>query len=76
MTPADDAAGIAPRPARTTTRPPRRFVTSFGPIRARLCGAEGSTCMEYVVAYIDPGSGSLIIQAVVATVVAVPFFIR
>ena len=32
--------------------------------------------MEFVLAYIDPGSGSLIIQAVVATVVAVPFFFR
>jgi len=27
-------------------------------------------------AYIDPGSGSLIFQAVVATVVAIPFFFR
>jgi hypothetical protein len=27
-------------------------------------------------AYIDPGSGSLIIQAVIATIVAVPFFFR
>jgi hypothetical protein len=27
-------------------------------------------------AYIDPGSGSLIIQAVIATLVAIPFFFR
>ena len=27
-------------------------------------------------AYIDPGSGSLIVQAAIATVVAVPFFFR
>jgi hypothetical protein len=27
-------------------------------------------------AYIDPGSGSLIIQAVIASVVAIPFFFR
>jgi hypothetical protein len=27
-------------------------------------------------AYIDPGSGSLIIQAVIATVIAVPIFLR
>jgi hypothetical protein len=27
-------------------------------------------------AYIDPGSGSLIVQAVIATIVAVPFFFR
>jgi hypothetical protein len=27
-------------------------------------------------AYIDPGSGSLIIQAVIATALAVPFFLR
>lgn len=32
--------------------------------------------MAYLLAYIDPGSGSLIIQAIVATVVAVPFFFR
>lgn len=29
-----------------------------------------------LLAYIDPGSGSLIIQAVIATVVAIPFFFR
>lgn len=32
--------------------------------------------MDHLLAYIDPGSGSLIIQAVVATIVAVPFFLR
>jgi hypothetical protein len=32
--------------------------------------------MDYMLAYIDPGSGSLIIQAVIATVIAVPFFFR
>lgn len=32
--------------------------------------------MDHVLAYIDPGSGSLIIQAVIATIVAVPFFLR
>lgn len=32
--------------------------------------------MQHLLAYIDPGSGSLIIQAVIATVVAVPFFFR
>ena len=32
--------------------------------------------MHVVLAYIDPGSGSLIIQAVIATLVAVPFFLR
>ena len=31
--------------------------------------------MEFV-AYIDPGSGSLIIQAAIAAIVAVPFFFR
>jgi len=29
-----------------------------------------------LLAYINPGSGSLIIQAVIATIVAVPFFFR
>ena len=32
--------------------------------------------MHPELAYIDPGSGSLIIQAVIATVIAVPFFFR
>ena len=32
--------------------------------------------MEFMLAYIDPGSGSLIIQAVIATVIAIPFFFR
>ncbi len=32
--------------------------------------------MHPVFAYIDPGSGSLIIQALIATVVAVPFVLR
>jgi len=32
--------------------------------------------MQHLLAYIDPGSGSLIIQALIATVVAVPFFFR
>jgi hypothetical protein len=27
-------------------------------------------------AYLDPGSGSLVVQAVIATLVAVPFFFR
>jgi hypothetical protein len=29
-----------------------------------------------LLAYIDPGSGSLLVQAIIATVVAVPFFFR
>jgi hypothetical protein len=32
--------------------------------------------IDALVAYIDPGSGSLIIQAVIATIVAIPFFFR
>jgi len=32
--------------------------------------------MHLDLAYIDPGSGSLIIQAVIATIVAIPFFFR
>jgi hypothetical protein len=32
--------------------------------------------MHSVVLYIDPGSGSLVIQAVIAAIVAVPFFLR
>jgi hypothetical protein len=29
-----------------------------------------------VLAYIDPGAGSLFIQAVIATILVVPFFLR
>ena len=32
--------------------------------------------MPDVLAYIDPGSGSLIFQAVIAVVLAIPFFFR
>jgi len=32
--------------------------------------------MHDFLAYIDPGSGSLIIQAVIAGLVAIPFFFR
>jgi hypothetical protein len=32
--------------------------------------------MHHFLAYIDPGSGSLIIQAVIASIVAIPFFFR
>jgi hypothetical protein len=32
--------------------------------------------MHDFLAYIDPGSGSLIIQAVIAAVLAIPFFFR
>lgn len=32
--------------------------------------------MHLDLAYIDPGSGSLIIQAVIAAIVAIPFFFR
>jgi hypothetical protein len=32
--------------------------------------------VENLLAYIDPGSGSLIIQAVIATIVAVPILLR
>lgn len=29
-----------------------------------------------IIAYIDPGAGSMVIQAVIATVLAIPFFLR
>jgi hypothetical protein len=32
--------------------------------------------MAHLLAYIDPGSGSLIIQAIIATLIAVPIFFR
>ena len=43
-------------------------------------GATNEDASEYMhgwfVAYIDPGAGSLIIQATIAAVVAVPFYLR
>ena len=30
----------------------------------------------WLIAYVDPGAGSLIVQATIATVVAVPFYLR
>ena len=32
--------------------------------------------MSHLLAYIDPGSGSLIIQVAIATIVAIPIFFR
>jgi hypothetical protein len=32
--------------------------------------------VSHLLAYIDPGSGSLIIQVVIATLVAIPIFFR
>ena len=32
--------------------------------------------LDYAVAYIDPGSGSLIIQVIIASILAVPYFLR
>jgi hypothetical protein len=32
--------------------------------------------MRLLFAYIDPGAGSLVIQAVIATIVSIPFFFR
>ena len=32
--------------------------------------------MNLVFAYIDPGAGSLVIQAIIAAVVSIPFFFR
>jgi hypothetical protein len=37
--------------------------------------ADGGS-VSHLVAYIDPGSGSLIIQVVIATLVAIPIFFR
>lgn len=31
---------------------------------------------DWFVAYIDPGAGSLIVQATIASIVAVPYFMR
>jgi hypothetical protein len=51
------------------------FVTLSPPDRSSLVGG-GIIQMHQLLAYIDPGSGSLIIQAVIATAVAIPIFFR
>jgi hypothetical protein len=45
-----------------------------GMIAVVVAGAQG--VQGHVVAYLDPGSGSLLIQAVIATAVTVPFVLR
>jgi len=37
---------------------------------------QGSRSLELIFAYIDPGSGSLVIQALIAGLVAIPIFFR
>lgn len=32
--------------------------------------------LDFALAYIDPGSGSLLIQVIIATILAVPYFMR
>ena len=32
--------------------------------------------MDFALAYLDPGSGSLIIQVIIASILAVPYFLR
>lgn len=32
--------------------------------------------LDFALAYIDPGSGSLIIQVIIASILAVPYFLR
>jgi hypothetical protein len=32
--------------------------------------------LDHALAYLDPGSGSLLIQVIIATVLAVPYFLR
>ena len=32
--------------------------------------------LDSALAYIDPGAGSLLIQVIIATILAVPFFLR
>jgi hypothetical protein len=32
--------------------------------------------MDFMLAYIDPGSGSLLIQVLIASILAVPYFLR
>jgi hypothetical protein len=32
--------------------------------------------MQPILAYIDPGSGSLVVQVLIASVLAIPFFLR
>ena len=59
------------------------FRAAFGTSAARSATPAGHLASPHqgaivlsLIAYIDPGSGSLIIQAVIATALAVPFFLR
>jgi hypothetical protein len=44
--------------------------------RAGVARREEDIGMHWFAAYIDPGAGSLIVQATIAAVVAVPYFFR
>lgn len=57
-----------------TTDAGRRRQSFATVMETRTC--EARDLMEFVFAYIDPGSGSLIIQAVIAGLVAVPVLFR
>ena len=56
------------------------MVGSVAPAVGYRCRAQtaapGESTIELIFAYIDPGSGSLIIQALIAGLVAVPIFFR
>lgn len=46
------------------------------PIRGCSTRYRQGALMRLIIAYIDPGAGSLVIQAIIATLVAIPFFFR
>jgi hypothetical protein len=46
------------------------------PMAPDLMLRKGEIVVPHVLAYVDPGSGSLLIQAAIATMVAIPFIVR
>jgi hypothetical protein len=44
--------------------------------RAGVARGEEYTTMHWFAAYIDPGAGSLIVQATIAAILAIPYFFR
>jgi hypothetical protein len=54
---------------------PRKVLSAATADAFRSAARHGGS-VTHLLAYIDPGSGSLIIQVVIATLVAIPIFFR
>lgn len=73
----DNGPASLPGASRATAAGRFDAVGSAGPPHiAHICVLELPTVLDFAVAYIDPGSGSLIIQVIIASILAVPYFLR